>query len=219
MTPSASDRDDGEAPATRLSEDLRGLLRDAAGRDLTIGELESVLQGRGVTLFMLLMSLPFCFPIAIPGLSIPFGAVILLLGLRIAMGRKPSLPAFILKKQVKAKVLDRIVNVGLKITTRLEKIAKPRMHFLRRSPAMIKLIGVGLASAGFQLLLPLPPLIPLSNTIPAISVVLLIAGLTERDGVFVLAGYCVNLLAWVYFLIMFALLGDGALLIFRRFGV
>lgn len=218
MNTTAPDDDHDDAPASRLSEDLRGLQGAAAGRDLTIGELERVLQGRGVTLFMLLMSLPFCFPVAIPGLSIPFGAVILLLGLRIAMGRKPALPAFILSKQVKAKTLERIVSVGLKITTRLEKIAKPRMHFLRRSPAMIKLIGVGLASAGIQLLLPLPPLIPLSNTIPAISVVLLIAGLTERDGVFVLAGYCVNVLAWLYFVIMFALLGGGARQLFHHFG-
>ena len=98
-----------------------------------------------------------------------------------------------------------------------EKIAKPRMHFLRRSPAMIKLIGIGLASAGIQLLLPLPPLIPLSNTIPAVSVVLLVAGLTERDGVFVLAGYCVNVFAWLYFLMMFGVLGNGARQLIHHF--
>ena len=74
---------------------------------------------------------------------------------------------------------------------------------------MINLIGIGLASGGIQLLLPLPPLIPLSNTIPAISVVLLTAGLIERDGVFVLAGYIVNLIAWIYFACMFVVLGGG----------
>ena len=209
MTTAASGCSREEVPARRLSEELRDLQRDSAGRDLTIGELERVLQGRGVTLFMLLMSLPFCFPITIPGLSIPFGAVILLLGLRIAMGRKPALPGFILNKRVKAGTLARIIGVGLNLTGRLEKIAKPRMHFLRRSPAMIKLIGLGLASGGLLLLLPLPPLIPLSNSIPAVSIVLLIAGLTERDGVLVLAGYFVNLFAWVYFCVMFALLGGG----------
>ena len=198
-----------EVPPRRLSDDLRELLLEARGRSLTIGELELILQGRGFALFILLMSLPFCFPIAVPGLSIPFGIVIMLLGLRIAMGQKPALPGFILQREIKYSVLEKIVRFGLKLTTRMEKIAKPRMSFLRKSPGMINLIGLGLASGGIQLLLPLPPLIPLSNTIPAISVVLLTAGLIERDGVFVLAGYIVNLIAWVYFAFMFAALGGG----------
>ena len=63
-------------------------------------------------MFILIMSLPFCFPIAIPGLSIPFGVVIMLLGIRIACGRKPDLPAFILRKEIKHKTLERIVKGG-----------------------------------------------------------------------------------------------------------
>lgn len=196
-------------PAQRLSDDLRMLLTKADGRSLTLGELEDILQGRGFALFILLLSLPFCAPIAIPGLSIPFGLVITFLGLRIVFGRKPDLPGFILRKELKYTTLEKIVKVGLKLSTRMEKIAKPRMAFVRRWPGMINLIGLGLASGGVQLLLPLPPLIPLSNMIPAVSVVLLTAGLIERDGVFVLAGYFVNLCGWIYFGLMFGVLGEG----------
>lgn len=196
-------------PPRRLSTDLRELLAEAAGRSLTIGELEEILKGRGFALFILLLSIPFCFPIAIPGLSIPFGIVITFLGLRIAFGRKPKLPKFILGKKIKHAALERMVRLGLKLCVWMERIAKPRMEFLRKWPGMINLIGLGLASGGIQLLLPLPPLVPLSNTIPAISVVLLTAGLIERDGVFVVAGYLVNIAAWVYFALMFGLLGDG----------
>jgi hypothetical protein len=198
-----------ELPVRRLSEDFREILREAAGRDVTMGELEHRLQGRGFALFILLLSVPFCFPIAIPWLSIPFGVVIMLLGIRISLGRKPQLPDFILNKVIKHRTLDKIVGLGLKFCLKMEKIAKPRMHFLRRHPGAVKLIGVGLASGGVQLLLPLPPLIPLSNTIPAVSVMLLTAGLIERDGVFVLAGYFVNIAAWVYFSLMFAVAGKG----------
>jgi hypothetical protein len=196
-------------PAQRLSDDLRELLAKAAGRSLTLGELEGILQGRGFALFILLLSLPFCAPIAIPGLSVPFGVVITFLGLRIVFGRKPELPGFILRKQVKYTTLERIVKLGLKLCTYMEKIARPRMQFLRTWPGMMNLIGLGLASGGIQLLLPLPPLIPLSNTFPAISVVLLTAGLIERDGVFVLAGYAVNIGAWIYFALMFGVIGEG----------
>ena len=66
-----------------------------------MGELEHKLQGRGFALFILLLSIPFCFPVAIPMLSIPFGIVIMFLGIRIALGRKPKLPDFILNKEIK----------------------------------------------------------------------------------------------------------------------
>ena len=195
-------------PVRRLSQDLRELLAEAAGRSLTIGELEAILQGRGFALFILLLSIPFCSPIAIPGLSIPFGVVIMFLGLRIACGRKPSLPSFILKKAVSYTLLERIIRIGLRLCGWMEKVARPRMHFLQRGPGMINLIGLGLASGGVQLLLPLPPLIPLSNALPAISIMLLTAGLIERDGVFVLSGYVLNLASWAYFVAMFVLGAD-----------
>lgn len=196
-------------PARRLSDDLKLLLEEARGRSLTIGELEDLLKGRGFALMILLFSLPFCTPISLPGLSIPFGVVITFLGLRILFGRKPQLPRFVLRKQVSYSLLQKIVKIGLSLCTRMEKIAKPRMAFLRRWPGMINLIGLGLASGGIQLLLPLPPIVPLSNAIPAVSVVLLTAGLIERDGVFVLTGYLVNILAWVYFGLMFGVIGEG----------
>jgi hypothetical protein len=74
----------------------------------------------------------------------------MLLGIRIACGRKPDLPAFILRKEIKHKTLERIVNLGVKVCTRIEKIAKPRMHFLQRSRGMVNLIGIGLASGGLH---------------------------------------------------------------------
>jgi hypothetical protein len=94
----------------RLSADLADLLVRAEGRSLTLGQLEDILQGRGFALFILLLSLPFVFPIAIPGLSVPFGLVILFMGMRIALGRKPSLPRFILGREIKYATLEKIVN-------------------------------------------------------------------------------------------------------------
>lgn len=202
----------------RLSEDFGELLRESAGRAVTLGELERRLQGRGFALFILIMSLPFCFPVSIPGLSIPFGVVILLLGLRIAMGHKPNLPGFILRKEISHAALEKIVTFGVKVSRGIERLARPRMQFLRRSRLAINCIGLGLASGGLQLLLPLPPLVPLSNTIPAVSVVLLTAGLVERDGAFVLAGYVVNATAWVYFALMGAALREAFRIMLRWFG-
>jgi hypothetical protein len=193
----------------RLSSDLRDLLREANGRALTLGELEEILKGRGFALFILLLSIPFLSPIPIPGLSMAFGVVVMVLGFRVAFGQKPSLPNFILKRELSHATLERLVKLGLKLCAQMEKVVRPRMHFLQRWPGMLNLIGVGIASGGIQLLLPLPPLIPFSNAIPALSVILLTAGMSEQDGLMVLAGYVVNIAAWIYFFMMFALAGDG----------
>lgn len=206
-------------PPRRLSTDLADILREAKGRSLTLGELEEILQGRGFALFILLLVLPFIFPIAIPGLSVPFGIVVLFMGMRIALGRKPSLPAFILGRRVKYSALEKIVGIGQKICAKMEKVVRPRMHFLQRWPGMINLIGLGIASGGLLLCLPLPPLIPLSNTIPAVAVLLLTAGMIERDGLLVLLGHVANVGAWVYFIVMFIVVGDGLRMLARYFGI
>lgn len=198
-----------EDSARRLSSDLRDLREQANGRALTLGELEQILQGRGFALFILLVSVPFLFPISIPGLSVPFGFVVMLLGLRIATGRRPSLPRMILHREVKYATLDKMVTFALKLCARMEKLVKPRLLFMQDGPGMMHLIGLGLASGGLQLCLPLPPLIPFSNFIPAVSIVLLAAGLMERDGIAVLLGYAVNIAAWIYFIAMFAAAGKG----------
>jgi len=207
-----------EPPPHRLSEDLEKLLIEAAGRSLTIGELEETLKGRGFALFLMILALPFATPIAVPGLSVPFGIVIIILGTRILFGMKPSLPGFILRRQVPYHFLEKIVGFGLKLCRKMEKIVRPRMHFLQRWPGMINLIGLAITSGGFLLSLPLPPLIPFSNMIPAVSVILLTAGLMERDGLLVLFGHLLNVAGWIYFIIMFRLAGHGMTKLWEHFG-
>ena len=181
-------------PVRRLSEDLRAILREADGRAMTVAELESILQGRGFAMFILLLSAPFIVPA--PGLSTPFGIALMSLGLRIAIGRKALLPGFVLRRTLTYKTLDRVITPLARIAERFEKRIRPRMHFLQERPWAINLIGIGIVSGGFLLSLPLP--IPLSNTLPAISIMLLAAGLMERDGLLVLWGYIMGLLSWIY---------------------
>lgn len=205
-------------PPRRLSTDLRELLELTNGRSLSLGELEEIMQGRGFALFILLMSLPFASPIPLPGLSVPFGIVILLMGLRIAMGARPSLPTFILRRQVSYKLLEKIVRFGLRVFGAMEKVIKPRMHFLQRWPGMINLIGAAIASGGL-LLAAMPPIVPLTNTIPAIAVIFLTMGMIERDGLLVLLGHFVNLLAWAYFIAAFFFGREGLMFLSRWIGL
>ena len=193
ILPPASEKPEAP-PVRRLSQDLRAILREANGRAMTIAELESILQGRGFAMFILLLSAPFIVPA--PGLSIPFGIALMLLGLRIAIGQKALLPAFLLRRTLSYKTLDRVVSPLARIAERFEKRIRPRMHFLQTHPWAVNLIGIGIMSGGFLLSLPLP--IPFSNLFPAISIMLLAAGLMERDGLLVLWGYIMGVLSWIY---------------------
>jgi len=181
----------GAEPSSRLSSDLQRLYNRLDGDSLTVRELEESLKGRGFAILILLMTIPFCI-IPVPGLSMPFGIAILITGMRIACGRKPWLPDFILNKEIPHHRLKRLLSMGVRISLRLEKVIKPRMSFLQSWPGMVNLAGVSIALGGLLLLIPLP----FSNWLPAWAVLLLTVGMMEKDGLFVLIGQCLTLVSW-----------------------
>ena len=180
----------------RLSDDLRALLDQAQGRSLSIGEIEAILQDRGLALLIMLLAAPFLIP-SVPGLSTPFGVAIMLMGVRLACGRKPWLPQFVLRRELSFEMLRKILGVLIKLIVRMERLAKPRLHFLQSGPGMMNLIGLGIASGGVFLFLPI--MVPVMNTLPTLSILFLTAGMMERDGLFVLLGHLFGVAAWLYF--------------------
>ena len=181
----------------RLTSDLDDLLASAQGKGLTIREIERQLHGRGFGVLIMLMAMPFVVPL-LPGLSTPFGIAIGLMGIRIATLRKPWLPGFLLDHRIEEKTLERIVAAIRAFAKRMERLVKPRMLFVLEWPGMPSLIGVAIASGGLVLALPLP--VPFSNTLPALSVLLVSAGMIERDGGVILVGHVFGVLAWGYLL-------------------
>lgn len=196
---------DAATPA-RLSADLAALRARSAGQSLTVDELEKALKGRGFAMLLLLLALPFCV-IPVPGLSTPFGFAVFLIGIRFAAGQKPWLPAFVRRKNIPPARLAQILDGGIRFARTMEKCVKPRMRFLQHWPGMTNLIGLGIASGGLLLLLPLP--IPFSNTIPAWAVVFLTAGMMERDGLLVLLGHVTTLASWAFIALCWLLGAQG----------
>ncbi len=184
------------AQPRRLVQDLKDLLVHAAGKSLTIDEIKHALKNDGFAMLIMFMALPCVLPVNIPGFGFLFGIVIFIIGVRIALGQEPWLPQFVLRKEISHAVLEKIIHIGVKVCTVMEKITK-QGRFFQRCPGMMNIIGVGIASGGLLLAQPAP--IPLMNTFPAVAVVFLTAGMIERDGLLVLAGYLVNIFAWAYF--------------------
>jgi len=182
----------------RISDALRRLLREAAGRPLMIREMVEILHGRGLQFVVILLCLPFLAPVTVPGISIPFGLAIALCGLRIAFGHRPWLPAFILNRRISYSVLERMVHFGCVIYEKIEKVVRPRLGFLLAGPGMGMMIGLAIAISGLFLSLPIPPPFPLTNTIPGFAIIFLSLGLMERDGGLILCGYALTSIAAVY---------------------
>ncbi len=194
----------------RISDALRRLLREAAGRPLMIREMVEILHGRGLQFVVILLCLPFLTPVTIPGISTPFGLAIALCGIRIAFGHKPWLPAFVLNRSISYSVLERMVHFGCKIYERVEKVIQPRLEFLLGGPGMGMLIGLAIALSGIFLSLPIPPPFPLTNTIPGFAIIFLCLGLMERDGGLILCGYGLTLIAAIY-VVLIGLLGTAGI--------
>ena len=178
-----------------ISADIHSLLDVAKGQPMSLAQIEAHLKDRGYALLVLFLAAPFPIP-NIPGLSVPFGIAIMLIGIAFMVRRRPRLPDFILRKKVAFSTLEKVIPFVARLMQRLERHMKPRLRFLIAGPVMTSLTGLSIVSGGFFLALPLP--IPLTNGPPALSIIFLIVGMLCRDGLMILIGHALGIAAWAY---------------------
>jgi len=178
-----------------LEEGILLLQQEAKSKPLSIAEILRILSGKGRSLILILLSLPFCQPIQIPGFSVPFGLGIAFIGLRMAFGKRAWLPRRILETRVPPQTFEKIADNTIYVARKLKPWIHPRFTGLCHSSFMEKANGLIIFILGLFLALPLP--IPLSNLVAAWSIFLISLGTLEDDGVLVLIGYLVCVLAIV----------------------
>jgi hypothetical protein len=166
-------------------------------RPATIGAILAAMQGRGFHLLLVLICLPFLTPIPLPGLSTPFGFVVFLIGTRLALGRRPWLPRRLMERELPSGFITKLLGAATRIVRWLEVLLRPRWRFLHEQVLFRRVSGVLIMISGLLLLLPLP--VPMSNTLPALTVVLLACAAMERDGLFFVAGCVVFVVAAAFF--------------------
>jgi hypothetical protein len=193
-----------EAPPRplRLSEEIDGLLAALTEHPISLREVLLVLKGRAYTLLLIILSLPFCLPIPLPGLSTVFGSVIALIGLRLSLRMKPWLPERLLNTRFAGPHLRNVLLGTRRLALGLEVLLRPRLTWLVDLPVMHHLNGAMIFISGVLLLLPLP--IPFSNILPALAIICFSAALLERDGLFVILGVIAFALTLVFFAGIFA---------------
>lgn len=193
-----------ERTQPRLSDELSRLIATFAERSVSLREVVAVLHGRAYTLLLILLALPFCTPIPLPGLSTPFGLVIALVGFRLTLRQAPWLPDRLLDLTLPPRFFGTVLAAGRRVIRLLEWALRPRWTSLFERPALHHVYGVVILVCGSLLLLPLP--VPFTNSLPAITVVLMAAALMESDG------YCAvaALALFGVTLVFFVALGWGA---------
>jgi hypothetical protein len=180
-----------------FSQDLRALAEEFKSRPATLAGILAATQGRGFDLLLFLLALPFLTPIPLLGLSTPFGLVVFLIGMRLAFGRQPWLPRRLLERELPSGFLIKVLGAASRLVRWLEFLLRPRLGFFHEQTIYRRTAGTLIMLSGLLLLLPLP--IPLTNSLPALTVVLLAAGALERDGLFFLAGCVAFAVAVAYF--------------------
>ena len=189
---------------TRFSEDLHRVLAFSEGKPMTLRQLREMLRGRGGSVLIVILGLPFCIPvidILFTGLSAPFGLILMFMGVGVAIGKEAWLPKKYLDREIPYGTLEKVVRMLLRLSVRMEKIIHPRLFFLQSWPFFRFLNGTVITAMAF--LLGLPLLIPLTNALPALSIVILAAGLVEEDGLFILGGYLMATVTTGYFAFLF----------------
>ncbi len=170
-----------------LENSLRMLEEQSKDQPLALSEIFRILSGRGHPLVLVVLSLPFCQPIQIPGLSIPFGLAIAWIGLRLIFGKKIWMPKKILAIKISPKTIQKITKKTLLLLKKIKPLIHPRLVWICNSPFMVRGNGVIIFILGIVLSLPLP--IPLSNFSSAWSIFLISLGIVEDDGLCILIGY------------------------------
>lgn len=200
--------------ARRASEIFRALAEEHGADRISFEEIRQAFGDRGYGLVMLALVVPTLVPIPIPGLSALFGIPLAFVALQLMLGwPQPWLPQALLHRSVRHGQFADIVTRSLPWLERIERTLHPRWSALAEGLA---LRWVGAVCLVLALLLALP--VPLTGIPLALPVVVLAAGLLERDGMAVIVGSLLGILgAGIAILIGIALLNGLMVLLESTF--
>lgn len=180
-----------------LAERLNLLLLEASAQPVSMRLITDTLAGKGQAALLILLVLPFCQPIQIPGFSTPFGIILIFIGLRVAFGHHTWIPKALLDKEISFNTLQKISEIAIKITDKLSFLTSTRLTYLVNTPVLHIFHGLAIALMAFFLALPLP--IPFTNLLSAYPILFFGLALLEDDGLMILVAYFFVVLCLIVF--------------------
>ncbi|HLW46566.1 MAG TPA: exopolysaccharide biosynthesis protein [bacterium] len=153
-------------------------------RESTVGGIVDGIKDRGFGFLLVVLALPTLVPILPPGSATLVGLLYVLLALQMLSGaERPWLPKRIRAYRVPKHIVPALRQVGLRVFGQIERISRPRAMVL---PDYVtsRIVASAVLFIGLVLLSPTPFL----HTLPGVTVLILGAGLLNRDGVLILGG-------------------------------
>jgi hypothetical protein len=127
-----------------------------------------------------------------PGIPTICGIAIVIIALNLIAARQRLwLPSVIADKSVARADLKRVVERAIPYLERLERICRPRFAIVTDSVGKV-LIGLVLLMLGLIMILPIPFV---GNMPPGFAASVIAIGMTERDGLVLLIGIVVSVVA------------------------
>lgn len=193
-----------QAPLS-LSQLFDTVLRPLAGQTVEIGTLIQAFEGRGFGVLLILFSLPLAIPIPTPPpVDTILGLPLFYLCAQMVVGRNtPHLPQTVLRRQISIDFLIKAFERGRGWLERIECLFHPRLGFIGGKTAL-RICGVLGLICTSSVLIPFP----FSNTVPAIGIMLMSAGLIMQDKLAAFLGGLGGVM-WVLLLIAAAFFGAG----------
>ncbi len=161
-------------PHTPTSEVLRGLLAEAPADWVSFGWLLDKLHKRSFGIVLLLLAL---IGLA-PGTSPVVGLLLTIPAIQMILAREsPAFPRIIASRRFSTRRLVRLVDRAVPVLRRMETVIHPRWKTpFEATTRVVGLVVLALTSVFF-----VP--IPLSNVVPAVTIMLIALAYLEEDGV------------------------------------
>ena len=184
----------------KLSQLLSQLLVEYTDRPLPLSILLEKVGNSGFGTIAGILIIPMLIPLPIPvaGFSTLFGSGIVLVGCQLALGyEKPYLPKRIARLELSSTASQKILKQIDRLLRPLERMSRHRLSKFSNSWWGCRISGACLAWDALLMSLPLP--IPLTNLVPAYTILFLAIGLLEFDGLFILIGYGLTVATTIFF--------------------
>ena len=207
------------APVRGLAASFAAVAAGLTEPSISVRELLALIGEQSLLLACVFLSVPFLLPLAVPGTSVLFGILLALIGSGVALNRVPWLPERLLARRLERAQVERALDKAARLSRRFEWLMRPRLLALTDGATLNRVNGVMLVWAALLLMAPLP-LVPFTSTLPALAIILLAAGMAERDGVVVLMGHLAMAVATAYVSLLLVAVfwaGSGLAGVLRRF--
>jgi hypothetical protein len=184
-----------EAPQT-LQQVIDSVLRAGRGESVAVSDMVEAVGRRSFGPVLLVPSLIIVSPISgIPGVPTVGGLTLAFIASQILLDRdRIWLPRFLLKRRLSRRKLERAMGAIRPAAVMMDNLIRPRLTFLTRKPFSYMIAGLCVMIA-----LAMPPLelIPFASSFAAGAIALFALALLARDGVVVLGGLVIALVALV----------------------